>query len=254
MVDPVEEAKQFYEHIARLERREEDFHSLLSERVRFFEDYPFGVQEGSRILDCACGGGQLALPLARLGYRVVGSDVCPAMVRLARRRAKMLEEQVRFHESAWRDLPSRVRGRFDLVLCLGNSLPHARTDAELLSSLEGMRAVLRTGGLCRIGWTSPNVYGSEGNVKILPPSPEVERSGRWPGIAFEIWDVRRHDVIQTLFWFTRRRWKWAMKSARCRIRRLWPATMRKLMKRAGFANIVVEDSAQGHVIVGERRS
>jgi SAM-dependent methyltransferase len=48
-------------------------------------------------------------------------------------------------------LPPRLRdqggGSYDAVLCLGNSLPHLLTQADLVAALRGMAAVLRPGGL-----------------------------------------------------------------------------------------------------------
>ncbi len=42
---------------------------------------------GSRVLEIGCARGQFTLPLARQGYAVVGYDLSPASVELARRRA-----------------------------------------------------------------------------------------------------------------------------------------------------------------------
>lgn len=44
------------------------------------------------------------------------------------------------------DLPVYLTDQFDLVFCMGNSIGHARDGADMLRSLEGMRAVLRNGG------------------------------------------------------------------------------------------------------------
>jgi SAM-dependent methyltransferase len=46
----------------------------------------------------------------------------------------------------WEDLPNRFAGPFDLIFCLGNSIGHARGRDGMLRSLQGMRAVLKTGG------------------------------------------------------------------------------------------------------------
>ena len=55
------------------------------ERVRLALD---GVapafREGARLIDLGCGGGQLCLDAAELGWKVVGLDVAPAMVEEAR--------------------------------------------------------------------------------------------------------------------------------------------------------------------------
>jgi SAM-dependent methyltransferase len=57
------------------------------ERVRLaIEGVAPAMQDGARLADLGCGGGQLAVHAARLGWRPVGVDVAPSMVELARER------------------------------------------------------------------------------------------------------------------------------------------------------------------------
>ncbi len=46
----------------------------------------------------------------------------------------------------WEDLPAHVTGSFDLIFCLGNSIGHTRNEEEMFRSLQGLRAVLSSGG------------------------------------------------------------------------------------------------------------
>ena len=43
-------------------------------------------QIGGPVLDIACGGGRLTIPLARQGHKVTGIDISPTMLELARRK------------------------------------------------------------------------------------------------------------------------------------------------------------------------
>ena len=74
------------------------------------------------ILDCACGIGFDAISLARNGYRVHASDGSPSLVAEAERRATAAGVTVPFAVCLWEDLPHRYGERFDLVLCIGNSI------------------------------------------------------------------------------------------------------------------------------------
>jgi SAM-dependent methyltransferase len=68
----------------------------------------------------------------------------------------MVEQAIRASKNAgldlplsccsWENLPNRFADPFDLIFCLGNSIGHARGKDEMLRSLEGMRAVLKSGG------------------------------------------------------------------------------------------------------------
>ena len=49
------------------------------------------VQPGDRVLDAACGTGDLAIEASRAGARVVGLDFSAAMLERARRKAPQLE-------------------------------------------------------------------------------------------------------------------------------------------------------------------
>ena len=45
-------------------------------------------QEGSRVLDIGCSGGLHSLELAKRGYCVIGMDIEPSAIQLARRKMR----------------------------------------------------------------------------------------------------------------------------------------------------------------------
>lgn len=100
----------------------------------------------ARILDCSCGNGAFAAALARLGYEVSGSDGSPGMIEQANFAVKNVKVDVPLKCCAWEDLPARFTDPFDLVFCLGNSIGHTRNGEEMSRSLQGIRAILRSGG------------------------------------------------------------------------------------------------------------
>jgi len=103
---------------------------------------------GARVLDCACGTGTLAVGLALRGCDVVATDASAAMVartaRLAAERGVAVETAV----CAWEELPARGwEEAFDVVFCVGNSLPHAVGRDGRVAALRAMAGALRPGGL-----------------------------------------------------------------------------------------------------------
>ena len=131
----------------------EDYHWLYSDHAlcgkpALDENEDVLTEAGlkARILDCSCGIGTLAIPLARLGYEVSGSDASRGMVEQAILAARHTDLNIPLICCTWEDLPSHFTDRFDLVFCVGNSIGHTRNREEMLRSLEGMRAVLRNGG------------------------------------------------------------------------------------------------------------
>jgi SAM-dependent methyltransferase len=113
---------------------EEPFLSALLEQV------------GARsVLDAACGSGGHALALARRGYRVIGTDVSAVMIALAREKSAQIGN-VSFFVAGLGDLAHRF-SPFDAALCLGNSLPHLLTEADLRRALADLATSLRPGGI-----------------------------------------------------------------------------------------------------------
>lgn len=97
------------------------------------------------VLDAACGSGGHALWLAQHGYHVTGADVSPVMIDLARRKASQAGLDIPFTVADLTNLPPATA--VDAILCLGNSLPHLLTQAELVAALRGMADALRPAGV-----------------------------------------------------------------------------------------------------------
>ena len=133
------------------------------------------VVEGPRVLDCACGIGLLAAGLFERGFDVQASDASPEMIR--RTSAYGVPARV----CRWEDLePS---GGFDTVLCVGNSLPHAR---DRLAALRGMAGALKPGG--RLVLTSRNWDREQQDERY-----EVERDGRRALVTY-VWAGNDVDI------------------------------------------------------------
>jgi glycine/sarcosine N-methyltransferase len=110
-----------------------------------------GALAGLRVLDAACGTGMHALALARLGCQVTGADLSHGMVERARANATAAGLPLGFIQAGFGSLSAALSpSSFDALLCLGNSLPHILTPAELSTALLDFAACLRPGGLLLI--------------------------------------------------------------------------------------------------------
>jgi 2-polyprenyl-3-methyl-5-hydroxy-6-metoxy-1,4-benzoquinol methylase len=88
-----------------------------AERVRLaIEGVAPAMQEGSRLVDLGCGGGQLCVHAANLGWRAVGVDSAPGMIDEARAESEGLD--VEWIVASY-DESGLSEGGFDAVTAMG---------------------------------------------------------------------------------------------------------------------------------------
>ena len=96
---------------------------------------------GAEVLDVPCGGGRLALALARRGYRLTGVDLSPGFLNHAR--SLDADRGVAWEQRDMRDLPWQAR--FDGAFCLGNSFGYLDDEGNA-AFLRAVAAALKPGG------------------------------------------------------------------------------------------------------------
>lgn len=109
---------------------------------------------GRSVLDVACGTGSLLAHLAAGAGRVVGVDRSPGMIR----RAAVKTKTARFLVGTMTALP--LRGRFDLVLCLYDSLNYLLGDGELHRAFAEARRVAADGAVYHFDLNDREAYES----------------------------------------------------------------------------------------------
>jgi len=100
-----------------------------------------------RVLDVACGTGLHARALTKRGVRVVAADASAAMLQQAKAHAGGAGAGIEWLHSPMESISQVTAGPFDAIMCLGNSLPHLLTDAQLQAALRGFRALLAPTGI-----------------------------------------------------------------------------------------------------------
>jgi SAM-dependent methyltransferase len=104
------------------------------------------ISRASAVLDAACGTGLNAAVLSRRGFTVWAADASDPMVEAAAARFRAERLAVPLLRSTWQDLPAATGERFDVVLCIGNSLVHAAGHDAMVRALIGLRRMARPGG------------------------------------------------------------------------------------------------------------
>jgi len=112
--------------------------------------------QGARVLDVACGTGDLSLVLARAGEaQVVGLDFCRPMLEIARRKTETDSRAIPFVEGDALRLPFADETFDAATIAFG-----LRNLAGVSDGLKELRRILRTGGrLAVLEFSSPVVPG-----------------------------------------------------------------------------------------------
>jgi ubiquinone/menaquinone biosynthesis C-methylase UbiE len=135
------------------------------------------LQPGERVLDVACGTGNLSFPAARAGAMVTGVDIAPNLLETARVRAQDEGLEIRFDEGDAEQLPYEDAA-FDTVITMFGAMFAPRPEkaaAELIR-------VSRPGGrIAMANWTPAGFIGQmfKTTSAHVPPPPGMPSPVRW---------------------------------------------------------------------------
>jgi len=110
--------------------------------------------EGNRVLDLACGTGELTVLLAERGFDVTGVDLSDDMLMVAREKAVQRGLQIHLFEQDMSLLEGL--GSFDIITIFCDSLNYLRTPEEVQKTFENVFTHLNDGGLFLFDVHSPN--------------------------------------------------------------------------------------------------
>ncbi len=113
------------------------------------------LEPGLRVLDVACGTGNLALPLARMGCQVTGLDLAPNLLMQARERAAAEHLEVSFDEGDAEQLPY-ADAQFDVAVTMFGAMFAPRPEVVALE----LARVLKPGGLLAMANWNPESFSA----------------------------------------------------------------------------------------------
>ena len=251
----------------------EDYDRFVNWRERLAIEMPFierllhdmkdKIGDSLRILDAACGTGMHAIALAQRGFTASGADFSPGMIERARANAAAANVRVRLEVSRFGGLRQTFgEGGFDALLCLGNSLPHLLTDAELSETLADFAACLRPGGLLLIQNRNFDAVLSR-RERWMEPQSHSEGEIQWVFLRFYDFDP---DGLLTFNLITLRREgnsPWTQQVTAARLRPMRQIDLLPALEAAGFKDITCHGSmadtpfdpdSSGNLVVVARQS
>lgn len=103
------------------------------------------------VIDCSCGTGHQSIGLLKYGYEVTSCDLNEKLLDKARENAVRFGVNLNAAQVGWDQLSTTFGvGKYDAVICAGNSLYHYADFGDRLTYLREIYSVLKEGGLCFI--------------------------------------------------------------------------------------------------------
>jgi SAM-dependent methyltransferase len=135
------------------------------------------LQPGTRLLDVACGNGNLAIVAARVGATATGVDIAPNLLEEGRERAKAEGLTIEFDEGDAEQLPY-PDAAFDVVVSMFGAMFAPRPE---MTAAELVRVCRPGGRVAMANWTPGGFAGQvlKAVGMYAPPPPGVPPSTQW---------------------------------------------------------------------------
>jgi len=95
------------------------------------------------VLDLTCGTGSQVLFLAKRGYKIIGSDFSPDLLKIARKKAKKAKMNLKFVDG---DMRTIKVGKFDAAITMFNAVGHLTKDG-FERAMKNINQNLNDGGI-----------------------------------------------------------------------------------------------------------
>lgn len=166
MSDKKHKGDEFYDQLAPLYHLKVDWQARRRKEFPLF-DHLFGGATVTSVCDLGCGDGGHAGEVIERGAKYIGIDSSSRMIKMAKEQYRSTTA-AQFIKGDMLDLPHKYDGKFDLVLMLGNTLPHLHTAAELNMLIEGVARILKADGRFVVQTVNPDPIKTQ-DVFFLPP-------------------------------------------------------------------------------------
>lgn len=135
------------------------------------------LQAGEKVLDVACGTGNLAIPAAQAGARVIGIDLAPNLIEQAKKNAQTAGVSCQFAEGDAEALPY-ADGSFDAVVTMFGAMFAPRPE---LVARELVRVCRAGGRIAMANWTPGGFIGKmfKLTASYVPPPKNMPSPVLW---------------------------------------------------------------------------
>lgn len=135
------------------------------------------LKPGMKVLDVACGTGNLAIPAAGKGADVTGIDIAPNLIEQAIARAAAEGVNAKFEVGDAEDLPYE-EGSFNVVMTMFGAMFAPRPEV----TASELKRVCKPGGLIAMANWTPEAFTGQmfkTNARHVPPPPNMPSPILW---------------------------------------------------------------------------
>jgi SAM-dependent methyltransferase len=178
-------SKDFYEELAPIYHLKVDWENRSRLEAELFR-YLLETYKPLRVLDVGCGDGGHATWFLKRKIEYVGVDLSEAMIARAKHKFSR-NKRATFRVGNMAELEKLdLKGKFDLILNLGNSLPHVLEKTELERFMHGCNNLLAAGGGVVLQSINPaQLKGKD----VFFPTPRLERGHLFSPIYIRRWGL-----------------------------------------------------------------
>lgn len=223
-----------------------DFEAKVTEQRALLERLGVAARpDAATAVDLGSGSGFQSVALARLGFRVLAIDFSQRLLAELRDRARDLP--VEGIAGDIRDVARLVATPVDLAVCMGDTLSHLESEADLTTLFDGVAARLAVGG--RLVLTFRDLSGELRDLDRVIPVHASDDVVMTCFLEYEPTTVKVHDLV-----WVRHPDGWRLRKGVYRKLRLSPEAVITRLERAGFAVDRHQAPAGMVALVGSRRS
>jgi len=242
----VPSVREHYDHVLgeHYSRMFGDFEAKVAEQRALLQRLGVGpADRAATVLDLGCGSGFQSIALARLGFRVIAIDVSQRLLAELRRRANGLSVGTIAGDIC--DVASLVSDEVELAVCMGDTLSHLESVADLTRVFEGVAQRLVRGG--RLVLTFRDLSGELRDLDRAIPVYAGDDLVMTCFLEYEPATVKVHDLI-----WAREESGWRFRKGVYRKLRLAHAAVTKYLEQVGFVVERHEAPAGMVALVGNR--
>lgn len=210
-------------------------------------------------LDVACSTGFHVILCRRLGLDAVGLDASPRMIEKARSNSITCGVTVDFILGDVANLSRRFSEGFDIITCMGDTIPHFKSKKDVLRAFDEIHKCLSPGGLFVLHNRNYD-FIMKTFERFMPPTGS--RNGIQETLFIRMLDFQEKAVNFNVVKFQRRENRWDSTTETTEIFPCYKSDLESMLKAVGFKklesykNFSFEDyEKNGHdlVIVAEKK-